>query len=115
MLKRTYNTVINFIYDFWLEIERVFWKIVLKILPDKPVNPDECTHVWEVHEVDYDTVSLNVVCYNCQSDGIVTDPSAKEWSDAYEASMKMYVWDDHSRVTYVKCFADGNTQESEKN
>ena len=102
-----FYAVQNFLYDIWLEVERVFLNVVLKFLSKVPNNnPDECEHKWEVQSVDYATVSLEVTCYKCLSAGRVDDPTLPEWESAYGAWKKTYIWEDHSRVIYVRCFAD---------
>lgn len=94
-----------------LEIERVFLKVVIKVLGERIVDPENCEHEWEVHSVNYDNVWLELMCFECNSDGVVKDPNSDEWSDAYGASTNPYLWEDKSRVTYVRCF--GNTGASE--
>ena len=94
----------NWLEGVWLEIERVFLKVIIKVLGERIVDPENCEHEWEAHSVDYDNVWLELICFECNSNGNVQDPDSQEWSDAYGASMNPYRWEDKSRVTYVRCF-----------
>ena len=94
----------NWLEGVWLEVERFYLNAIFKILGERIVDPDNCQHDWEVHSVDYDNVWLELMCFDCNSNGVVQDPDSEEWDNAYGASMNPYKWEDSSRVVYVKCF-----------
>ena len=94
--------LLNFLQDSRYKVEMLFLGVVLKVLPDfEPKDPKRCKHKWLVDSVDYQSISLLLVCYNCNSNGVVNDPDEQEWEDAYGVSMKSYNWHDNQRAVWI--------------
>lgn len=99
--------LIDVFYGLWLEVERGFLWLVLRILPKvEPEDPELCDHNWFVDEVDYQSVSLLLKCWECCSDGAVRDPSKEEWDRAYGVGLNNYEWHDNQRVEWIQQWSD---------
>ncbi len=77
---------------------RVYRWFLVKCLDWLKSDPNTCEHDWYVVSTVVSTVQLQTVCYDCMTFAVVNDPSAEEWSKAYEAPNNPYKWEDGSRV-----------------
>ena len=62
-------------------------------------DPATCEHEWTVYSTALAQVCLELYCNKCAIHGAVLDPSAEEWSQAFEAPSKPYRWHENERVT----------------
>jgi hypothetical protein len=57
-----------------------------------------CEHQWMVFSTALKEVCLMVSCARCRMFGVVEDPTAEEWKEAFHAPSSPYRWHDNSRV-----------------
>lgn len=84
----------------WLWLEGALLNLVTKTLPpSEPIEPDKCKHKWYVDSYDYEEVAINVMCFSCNSNGVVKEPTEEEWMDAFGENMG--AWRGQSPVTWL--------------
>lgn len=74
-----------------MDISTQLWELMSSVAP----------HAWEVYTTFVGEGFLGVRCRNsnCGAYGYVSDPSSEEWSAAFRAPSKPYLWEESSRVT----------------
>jgi hypothetical protein len=56
-------------------------------------------HEWVVYSTALAEGWLMLKCVECGAMGTINDPSAEDWSDAYQAPSRPYRWKDGTRIT----------------
>src|SRR5262245_28043476 len=78
------------------KLRRAFYRWAFANLAD----PSECEHAWEVYSTArLPKPCLELQCNRCFVFGSVEDPSIEEWSRAFSAPSKSYLWYEPARVT----------------
>jgi hypothetical protein len=65
----------------------------------RSVNPHQ--HIWMVFTTYVQDKTMGVMCKRCGCDGIVKDPTSKEWKRAYSAPSHPYVFSQPGRVRFI--------------
>ncbi len=64
-------------------------------------SADPHQHIWMLFTTYVQDRSMGVMCKRCGCDGIVGDPTAKEWKRAYHAPGRPYIFSQPGRVRFI--------------
>lgn len=90
--------------DPLLEYARTLRSLLAGVDADAPCRPsaNPHQHVWVVFTTYVQDCWLGVMCLRCGSDGVVQNPSKKEWRRADKAPAKPYHFTEPARVKVIQ-------------